>query len=252
MVYTRCKFLLTIVSLLGFVRLLPDCGGGGSSGKKATASQPFLTVSGHARFTDENKNATCDSGDKIVVPFNRDVAVNNADEDDFSLPATGDSLGTGVTITLGTGPFVLKSRQKYGGASRSANNPSGIDVRAIMAANAIETATAGRDAEPSTPIDITPAFVNSSQSLGANWSMDVEVADVDGDGDIDLDFVEGNAASEANRVWLNDGSGIFTDSGASLGSGNTDSIDMADVDSDGDIDCVEGNYDEADALWGND
>ncbi len=62
----------------------------------------------------------------------------------------------------------------------------------------------------------------------------------------------GNNAGEPNKVWLNNGSGTFTDSGASLGSGDTYSIDVADVDSDGDLDCVEGNYDEADALWRND
>ena len=75
------------------------------------------------------------------------------------------------------------------------------------------------------------------------------LVDVDGDGD--LDFVAGNLG-EANTVWLNNGSGTFSDSGASLGTDDTYSIDMADVDGDGDLDCVEGVYDEADALWRND
>ena len=208
----RHRFVVMVL-LLGLLCTLPFCGGGGSGGKKAAATDPFLKVSGLARFFDENKNAACDAGDTIVVPFNRDVAVNNADEDDFRLPVTGDSLGTGatiaagpgsdeITITLGTGPFVVKSRQNYAGSTRSTNNPSGIDVAAAMAPNAIETAVAGKDAEPSTPIDIIPGFVNSGQSLGNALTIDVDLGDVDGDGDLDLIDTSYDAP---NQVWLNNG-----------------------------------------------
>ncbi len=216
----RGRFVVMIL-LLGLLCTLPFCGGGSGGGKKAVSTEPFFKVLGLARFFDVNKNAACDAGDTIVVPFNRDVAVNNADEDDFRLPVTGDSLGTGatiaagpganeVTITLGTGPFVLKSRQNYASSTRSTNNPSGIDVKTTMAPNAIETAAAGKDAEPSTPIDIIPGFVNSGQSLGNALTIDVDLGDVDGDGDLDLIDTSYDAA---NQVWLNNGSATFTDSG---------------------------------------
>ena len=46
--------------------------------------------------------------------------------------------------------------------------------------------------------------------------MAVALGDVDGDGDLDLVFA--NDAAEPNTVWLNDGTGAFTDSGQALGS----------------------------------
>ena len=237
-----------ILLLVGLLCALPVCGGGGSGGKKNNTTPPFLKVSGFARFFDVNKNATCDAGDTIIVPFNRDVAVNNADEDDFRLPVSGDSLGTGatvaagpdsyeVTITLGTGPFVVKSRQDYRGTTRSANNPSGIDVAATMGLNAIETVVAGKDAEPSTPIDIVPGFVNSAQSLGNLLTIDVDLADLDNDGDLDL---IDTSWAEANEVWFNNGSGTFTNSGQFLSGADSREIALGDLDGDGDIDIFEG------------
>jgi hypothetical protein len=59
-------------------------------------------------------------------------------------------------------------------------------------------------------------FLDSGQSLGSSSSNDVTLGDVDGDGDLDA-FVT-NTSGEANRVWLNNGSGTFTDSSQSLGS----------------------------------
>ena len=57
-------------------------------------------------------------------------------------------------------------------------------------------------------------FIDSGQSLGSSLSYDVALGDVDGDGDLDA-FV--NNYAQGNKVWLNDGSGSFTDSGQSLG-----------------------------------
>ena len=53
----------------------------------------------------------------------------------------------------------------------------------------------------------------SGQTLGHSTNTDVALGDVDGDGDLDA-FV---ANDYDNRIWLNDGSGNFTDSGQQLG-----------------------------------
>jgi hypothetical protein len=53
-------------------------------------------------------------------------------------------------------------------------------------------------------------FTDSGQALGNGDSEDVALGDVDGDGD--LDAVVANSGQH-NRVWRNDGSGTFTDSG---------------------------------------
>jgi hypothetical protein len=59
------------------------------------------------------------------------------------------------------------------------------------------------------------------------------LGDVDGDGD--LDALVANY-EQANRVWLNNGSGTFSDSGQSLGSSKSVGAALGDVDGDGDLD----------------
>ena len=75
----------------------------------------------------------------------------------------------------------------------------------------------------------TPAYavdlVDSGQSLGDGAARDVELADLDGDGDLDA-FVANFA--QADRVWLGDGAGTFTDSGQDLGSGRGFEVALAD------------------------
>ena len=89
-----------------------------------------------------------------------------------------------------------------------------------------------------------------SQTIGAygTYTSDMIFGDVDTDGDLDL--VIGNF-QQANEVWLNNGSGVFTNSGQSLGTNRTSSIALADVDADGDIDIVEGNSSEGNKIWLN-
>jgi len=84
--------------------------------------------------------------------------------------------------------------------------------------------------------------------LGAADTHALALGDIDGDGDLDL--VEGNIG--ANRVWLNDGSGAFTDSGQALGAADTYALALGDLDGDGDPDLVAGNIRTANRVWLND
>jgi alpha-tubulin suppressor-like RCC1 family protein len=90
-------------------------------------------------------------------------------------------------------------------------------------------------------------FYNSGQALGGNKKDLLSYGDLDGDGDVD--FIQalgiGGANLEPNRVWFNDGTGVFTDSGQLLG-GNDWSMEIAlgDIDGDGDLDAFE-------PIWGN-
>lgn len=85
---------------------------------------------------------------------------------------------------------------------------------------------------------------------------DVDLGDLDGDGDLDL-FVsnayrlEGNPAGDS-YVFLNDGAGIFTDSGNNLAITNYNYKSfLNDIDQDGDMDIILGGYSSFPQIWTN-
>ncbi|MGB7347142.1 MAG: autotransporter-associated beta strand repeat-containing protein, partial [Pirellulaceae bacterium] len=61
---------------------------------------------------------------------------------------------------------------------------------------------------------VSQTFVDSGQSFGAERSDDILLGDLDGDGDLDAFAVNRTAAS--HTVWLNDGTGAFTDNAQNL------------------------------------
>ena len=72
--------------------------------------------------------------------------------------------------------------------------------------------------------------------------------DLDGDGDLDA-FVANN--NGGNKVWFNNGSGRFTDSGISLGNSSSHDISLGDLDGDGDLDAFVANFDQHNKSWLN-
>ncbi len=95
-------------------------------------------------------------------------------------------------------------------------------------------------------------FNDSLQRLGGCDSWRVSLGDLDGDGDLDAFVANGFWAQQANRVWLNDGSGAFSDSGQELGNRDTRAVVLGDLDGDGDLDAFAANYDGPDEVWLND
>jgi hypothetical protein len=93
-----------------------------------------------------------------------------------------------------------------------------------------------------------------------DYSNQVTVGDLDGDGDLDLIFANGGGFStpgtpEPQRVYVNDGTGVFSDeSAARLGfSGLARGAELGDIDDDGDLDLiVTQDFDRQPALFIND
>jgi hypothetical protein len=71
----------------------------------------------------------------------------------------------------------------------------------------------------------------------AEFSASVDLGDFDGDGDLDALFA-GTMNSDLRRLYVNNGSGLFSYTGQYLGQGFTPDAAMKDLDDDGDLDLV--------------
>lgn len=102
--------------------------------------------------------------------------------------------------------------------------------------------------------DGTGRFSDSGQELGNARSNAVKIGDIDGDGDLDAFVANSYGYDDAifspkrwgeNKVWLNDGTGNFRESGQDshlLGTSTSNGLlAMGDLDADGDLDVIVDN-----------
>jgi large repetitive protein len=103
-----------------------------------------------------------------------------------------------------------------------------------------------------------PSFVAGSALGGADdLSIHALLADMNGDGHLDLVVANVNLdlGPQFNRLYLNDGNGGFPSEGIVIGSDDMDrsySVAVGDVDGDGHLDIVIGNYWAPNKLYLND
>ena len=84
-------------------------------------------------------------------------------------------------------------------------------------------------------------------------AKDTALGDLDGDGDLDVFITNGDrSGSFPSLVWLNDGTGRFTDSAQQLGSSFFGWIVLGDLNGDGSLDAFISNFQQPNQIWFND
>ncbi|MEM7393316.1 MAG: FG-GAP-like repeat-containing protein, partial [Verrucomicrobiota bacterium] len=175
------------------------------------------------------------------------IALGDLDNDgDLDVFGTGRE-GHGVWLNNGGGMFV--DSEEFGGFT---DRGRGVALGDLDGDGDLDAFLARNGGNRVRLNDGTGSFAASSNIfLGNSDSHNVALGDLDGDGDIDA-FVA-NASPLPNRVWLNDGTGMFSDSGQALGDSSTVGVDLGDIDGDGDLDAVTANqFAPPNRVWLND
>jgi len=212
----------------------------------------FVTGNGSTYFVEANgvwigdgTGAFSDSGQTLGSDATFAIKLVDVDADGDLDIISGNDLGPNRVWTNVAGTFTdtmqaLGNRNTYSLAVGDIDNDGDPDF------------IAGNYTENTVWINNSGTFTDSGQLLGNSSTFALALGDLDGDGDLDL--VAGNnnfGLPQADTVWFNNG-GSFTNSGQALGNTSTNSIALADIDRDGDLDLVTGNENSADIVWLND
>jgi hypothetical protein len=85
-------------------------------------------------------------------------------------------------------------------------------------------------------------FTQSSQIIFSNTAGRAALGDLDGDGDLDILLGRFRlGAPRHKQIWLNDGTGVFSNTGQLLGDVDTFKAVLGDLDGDGDLDAFAAN-----------
>jgi hypothetical protein len=163
----------------------------------------------------------------ISATFDQDVVAASATADNFVVlgsASQGKLTGAATTISA-AGPVITHS---------PTNSFAAGETVQVIATSRISTTggpQSSRIWQFETASTGSGQFVDGGALFAGSVHEHVTMGDVDGDGDLD--------AAYGDEIWLNDGTGAFTDSGQDLGADpGEEGSQFADVDGDGDLDLV--------------
>ena len=215
----------------------------------------FVAHCGASRVWWNTGNAIFIDSGQLLGPVycSTDVRLGDLDGDgdlDAFTVSSGDVYFGKVWINNGAGVFA-ESAQNVGTESGSGVALGDVDGDGDL--DVIYTRTGGNQVWLN---DGNATFVDSGQTLGIEQATDAGLADLDGDGDLDLLITHTALEGAFNRVWVNDGTGVFTDTQV-FGAMPYNGVALGDLDADGDLDAFLavsklGDLDGPNEIWWND
>ncbi len=216
--------------------------------RKSSERNQLLLNDGAGQFSDATDG-------RVPQAFSRSLASGDVDGDgDVDVAFGGVRLR--VQINDGAAWFHAVSENKIARYGAQIHDMSAGDLDGDGDADAVYLTRSGSDSAIELYVNdgygsLTRAPA-AAEPVGGDFNFSVALADIDGDSD--LDIATGSFGPGENQLFVNDGSGAFTDVTAAQLPPNpfpTRSLAFADFDGDGDADMIVGN-DSAKELLLND
>jgi len=191
-----------------------------------------------------------DSGQSLGSSSSQSVALGDLDVDGDLDAFVANHGANMVWVNDGSGVFT-DSTQSLGSSTSH-----GVALGDVDGDGDLDAFIANYDQDDKVWLnDGSGVFTDSLQSLGgARYGQGVVLTDLDKDGDLDAYVVNGGAGFEYNNVFLNNGSGSFTDNTQSWESTSSLGLALGDLDGDGDVDAFVANgsgSNPASKVWKN-